>query len=144
MSSRGHIIHRACLATALLAATGCGGAPRGAVTGNVTLDGQPVDGGTIIFTSPDPVHRAAGWTEIVAGQYSIPASRGPAVGPNRVEIRWPRKTGGKARYNPTADQMREAVPDRYNRDSELQADVKPGTNRFDFVLDRLGRNRSSR
>jgi hypothetical protein len=32
------------------------------------------------------------------------------------------------------DQRRESIPDRYNRDSQLQADVKPGDNHFDFAL----------
>lgn len=32
------------------------------------------------------------------------------------------------------DEMCEAVPDRYNRESELRVDVKPGRNRLNFEL----------
>ena len=116
------------LAATLLVMSGCGGKPRGAVAG------QPVDGGTITFMPQGERQREPGWGEITAGEYSIPASKGPAVGVSRVEIHWPRKTGKKARYDPKIDEMREAIPNRYNRDSELKADVKPGNNPFDFAL----------
>ncbi len=118
----------------LLLATGCGAAGRGAAAGKVTLDGQPVEGGVVTFVPIDAEQGQPAWADIVAGEYSLPASRGPALGPNRVEIRWPRKTGRKAPYDPQMDEMREAIPDRYNRESELRVDVKPGRNRLDFEL----------
>jgi hypothetical protein len=100
--------------------------PRGA--------GQPVDGGTITFIPLAAKQEKPAWAQIAADEYSLDASRGPALGASRAEIRWPRKTGRKAPYDPNIDEMREAVPDRYNRDSELQADVKPGSNQFDFAI----------
>ncbi len=122
------------LATVPLAIAGCGGPTRGAVTGKVTLDGQPVDGGTILFALQAKGQRGSSWADIVGGRYSIAAAHGPVVGPNRVEIHWPQKTGRKLPHFPTLDELREAVPRRYHYDSELRADVKPGENQFDFAL----------
>jgi len=127
-------LHGFLAATCLLLAAGCGGAPRGAVNGKVTLDGKPVDGGTISFIPETAEQGKPAWTDIVAGEYLLDASSGPAVGPNRVEIRWLRKTGRKSPYDPHLDEMREAVPDRYNTSSTLEEDVKPGKNVFDFEL----------
>ena len=127
-------LHGLLSATCLLLAAGCGGASRGAVNGKVTLDGKPVDGGMISFIPETAEQGKPAWTDIVAGEYSLDVSRGPAVGPNRVEIRWLRKTGRKSPYDPHLDEMREAVPDRYNSDSELRVEVKSGANQFDFKL----------
>lgn len=121
----------------LVIVAGCGTSHRGAISGAVTLDNQPVDGGMISFF---PNGRDAGpsaCTMIQAGRYTIPASSGPAIGANRVEIHWYRKTGKKVpglvpgREN---DVLAEAIPDRYHAKSELTADVKPGNNEFDFSL----------
>jgi len=122
------------LATVPLVITGCGGPARGAVTGKVTLDGQPVDGGNILFVLQAKGQRGSSCAEIVAGKYSLAAAQGPVVGPNRVEIRWPRKTGRKMPQYPTLDELREAVPSRYHYDSELRVDVQSGKNQFDFAL----------
>lgn len=121
------------LALALLGILGCG-PPRGSVAGKVTLDGQPIDGGTILFISLKGSQRESGWAEIMGGEYSISASRGPTVGPCRVEVRWPRKTGRKLPQDPDLDEWREVVPNRYHLDSELLVDVKPGKNCLDYSL----------
>jgi len=62
----------------------------------------------------------------------------PAGGTSRVEIRWDRKTGKKSPGVPPAppdtmiEETEEAVPARYNTQSELTAEVKPGQNAFNF------------
>lgn len=126
-------------AVVLAATLGCGGTRRGAVSGQVTLDGQPVESGTISFIPAGAKHAPAAWSEIKGGRYSIPASQGPAVGPNRVEIRWPRKTGKKLPAVPPApetDEVVEAIPPHYNTQSDLKAEIKPGANPLDFDLKR--------
>src|SRR5262249_58411829 len=69
---------------------GCGPAavddlPRQAVWGKVTLDGQPLEQGTITFTpatgSPTP-----GMVSITGGSYSIPQAQGLVPGPYKVSI----------------------------------------------------------
>ena len=134
MSKPRPCVFRLLVLALFLLAAGCGASRRGAAAGRVTLDGEPVEGGTITFIPAAAGQGQPAWADIVAGEYSLSASRGPAVGPNRVEIRWPRKTGRKAPYDPQLDEMREAIPDRYNRESELRVDVKPGRNRLDFEL----------
>ena len=119
---------------------GCGGSNRAEVTGEVTLDGAPVDGGTISFIPTGDTTGPPAWGKIEAGRYSIPACEGPAVGANRVEIRWTRNTGRKIPSIPPAppdtmiEEIVEAVPARYNSQSELEANVQPGENAFDFTL----------
>lgn len=107
---------------------------RGAVTGKVTLGDQAIDGGSILFVPVQGHQNEAGWAEIHAGEYRIAAVDGPAVGLCRVEIRWPRKTGRKRPDDPSLDEWQEVVPDRYHQDTQLQADIKPGRNQFDFAL----------
>lgn len=125
----------AALATLLVVAVGCNGRPtRGAVAGKVTLDGQAVDGGSILFVALDGRQKESGWAKILAGEYTIAAVAGPAVGSHRVEIRWPRKTGRKSPDDPNLDEWQEAIPNQYHRDSHLQAEIQPGKNRFDFAL----------
>ena len=125
----------------LIALSGCVDSGRGAVSGKVTLVDQPVDGGTISFI---PVAGTEGLPvsgEIIAGQYSLSAGDGAAVGDNRVEIRWARKTGKKFPASAPAlpgqmiEQTVEAIPVRYNTQSTLKVTVQQGENTFDFALD---------
>lgn len=115
---------------------GCGASDRAGVSGEVTLGGQPVQNGSISFVRTDGSRRAneAAWGKIENGRYSIPATAGPMIGKNRVEIRWPRKTGRKNPADPNLDEYAEAIPDRYNANSELQVEVRPGNNTFNFAL----------
>ena len=112
------------LAALLTVVVGCGGAKRGAVSGQITLDGKPVDGGEIRFI---PTAGMPAWAEIVKGRYAIRASAGPSVGAARVEIRWSRKTGKHfpaippAPPNAMIEETIEAIPARYNLHSELTA-----------------------
>jgi hypothetical protein len=129
------------LVALLVVTVGCGGTNRGAVSGEVTLDGEPVDGGTVTFTpAGGGAADAAAWAKIEGGRYSISAAEGPGVGTSRVEIRWDRKTGKQIPAVPPAppdtmiDETAEAIPPRYNTRSELKAEVKPGDNTFDFEL----------
>jgi hypothetical protein len=124
------------LGICLAAIVGCGGDNRAAVQGKVTLDGRDIEG-TISFVPTDGRSTSAAWGEIKEGCYSLPAARGPVVGTYRVEISWMRKTG-KKQSNPAhvmfADEIAEAIPTRYNRQSELQAEIKPEKNQVDFNL----------
>ena len=128
------------LAVLLIVTAGCGGSNRAAVTGEVTLDGQPVEGGMISFIPADGAAGPPAWGKIEEGRYSIPAREGPPLGTSRVEIRWTRKTGRKLPAVPPAppgemiEETVEAVPARYNAQSKLEAEVQGGKNTFDFKL----------
>jgi len=128
----------------LLFCWGCGGSdgpPRSSVKGKVTLDGVEIADGTITFFPASGTKGPTSGTSISAGRYSIAADRGPLAGRYRVEIHGPRKTGRQVAApgpvgNPKAlvDEIVETVPKRYNLQSTLEAEVKPGRNDLDFVL----------
>lgn len=131
----------AALGLALLVAPGCGPGSGGRlpVQGAVTLDGEPVDEGVIVFLpagGADAANRAGG--PIKAGRYAIPARQGLLPGKYRVEIRWNQKTGRQISVPGDApnmmDETRQVVPARYNTRSELTADVMSGSTAFDFAL----------
>ena len=123
----------------LLAATvGC--SSRASVTGNVTLDGQPIDGGTISFIPTDNANGSTARGKIEGGHYSIPASEGLTPGTKRIKVRWTRKAGKKVRaprpefQDKIIEQVMEVVPPRYNARSELKAEIKTGKNVVNFEL----------
>jgi len=121
---------------------GCGkgdGVTRAAVEGKVTLDGAPVEAGAISFIPTGGTKGPAVGGEIQNGQYSIPASEGPVVGRQRVEIRAPRKTGKMiqapmAEPGTMVEETAESVPKQYNSESTLEREVKAGKNVLDFEL----------
>lgn len=76
----------------LLATTaGCGGGskyegpPRVAVSGKITLDGQPLRTGIIAFVAEDKNQRTTS-TPFANGQYSFPEGKGPHQGKYKVVI----------------------------------------------------------
>lgn len=137
------------LAAPILTLSGCGAASDrpelGLVTGTVTMDGQPLCNIVVLF-SPDNGRPARGKTNS-QGKYEltyIGHTPGCKVGHNRVEIA-PNEEGeqdsedsrdtesGGAAQRPKPGKLR--IPARYNSKSELEADVQPGENEFDFKLE---------
>jgi hypothetical protein len=124
----------------LLLCIGCGKSQSNVATiaGEVKLDGQPLEQGSIRFLPMQGVEGSLASGEIVKGRYQITGKAGPAIGWNRVEINGSRKTG---RMIPKPfpeqdmiDERVEAVPPQFNTDSTLQFDVKPGENSADFEV----------
>ncbi|MBN2295894.1 MAG: carboxypeptidase regulatory-like domain-containing protein [Pirellulales bacterium] len=116
------------LPAAACLALGCGsGAPAVAtVEGTITLDGQPLSDARVIF---EPVNgrRSMAITD-ESGRYELNYLRetmGARLGKHIVRI-----------TQADGDPQREPVPVRYNRDSTLSAEVKPGKNVIDFPLKR--------
>lgn len=134
-------------ALALLLACGCGcgcgsgdGLPRQRVSGSVTLDGKPLESGSITFDPEDPgrANAVSGFAMIRGGSYAIAAAAGLTPGQYRVSIV---STGGEAApatEAPGAPPRKVAeglVPAKYNTHSSLKAEVKPdGTGPVDFAL----------
>ncbi len=126
---------------------GCGGSSDqpelGEVTGTITLDGKPLSGVAVVF-QPENGRPARGMTD-ANGKYEltyIRQTKGSKVGPNRVEIA-PSEEGeseeseGSDTVNanlPARQSTKAKIPARYNLKSELNAEVKPGKNTFDFEL----------
>jgi hypothetical protein len=117
---------------------GCSGDnSRAAVSGQVTLDGQPVEQGRITFVPLDVTAGPTAGAVIRMGRYDIRAAEGALVGKNRVEVRAAVKTGKQlpsAYSGAPIDETRESILDRYNEKSDLVRDIKPGKNQFDFEL----------
>ena len=112
---------------------------RGEVGGHVTLDGRPVEQGSILFTPIDGTHGVVTGGEIKSGRYGLSAAKGPSVGWNRVEIRAVRKTGkmipkGLGGTGEMVEEQVEAVAPRFNTESTLTFEIKPGENMADFEV----------
>ena len=118
---------------AALTLAGCGGDGTAEVTGNVTVDGTPIEAGAIRFVPVDGKSPTAG-AEIKQGRY---AARVP-VGPAKVGISMSKVVGKKKLYaTPNSPEMpitAEALPPKYNEKTELTFDVQPGRNEKDFAL----------
>jgi hypothetical protein len=128
-----------------LLAFGCGGGDA-AVQGTVTLDGAPVESGFVSFIPADKAPAGpTGRASIVKGHYTIPSSGQLKPGLYRVEVQAPRKTGKKIAAGSPAppgtmvDEEVEAVPEKYNKKSTLQKEVKAGSNAIDLEVTSSGK-----
>jgi hypothetical protein len=132
-------LHRRFVAYALfaglgLAAAGCFGSgsepSRQPIAGIVLLDGRPLDTGTISFF---PAGRAILGSPVVAadvirnGRFALSRERGLARGKYRIFISSPRAGAAPKSDSETAEALdRELIPLRFNRETELEVEVKDG------------------
>lgn len=119
------------LATILGCATGCSNEPRlYVVKGKVALDGQAVPEGDILFASPAG-DRGPDAARIKDGMYELKTTEGK----KRVEISASKIRPGGARGAGGEPVPEEYIPERYNSQSELSAEVQPtAANDIDFDL----------
>src|SRR4029078_4818354 len=92
------------------------------LTRTVTLDGHPVDGGTIAFVAAGGQSvNASG--RIEGGKYDIPAPEKFAPGTYKDEIDWLQPTGkavaNKSDPGTTREETKQVIPLEYNRQSKL-------------------------
>ncbi len=118
---------------------GCGtkDANRGAIHGEVKLDGQPIEQGSITFTPTGGTKGTVTGGQIEKGRYQLSAANGPAIGQNIVEIRAMQKTGrmipqGFGATGEMIEEQVDVVAPQFNSASTLEAEVKPGDNTVDF------------
>jgi hypothetical protein len=117
----------------LTIALGC--SPAGSsVQGQVSLAGAPLDEATISFVPVEPETNPPAWANVSRGQYAIAPTDGLKPGKYRVEIRALLATGKSNANDPSLIEAKEAVPGRYNSQSQLVAEIKPGVNTADFDL----------
>ncbi len=129
---------------------GCGkvdGPQRAAVQGSVLLNGLPMPAGVIRFIPQGTTAGPKVTATIEVGHFELPAWNGPLVGEHRVEIEL-RNDGGIAPDDEQAMQRLqslprnqrpkiklERIPERYNRRSELVAQISPtATNELNYEL----------
>ena len=129
-----------CIAVMLLFVPGCGSEPfpRAAVKGKVTFDGQPISKGTILFVPTGGNSEGAASAEILEGNYQLPRRQGPAVGTHQVQV-LAMRNNGKIEAGPPhppgtlVEDIQQYIPARYNHQSELKEELKPGENTLDFT-----------
>jgi hypothetical protein len=119
------------LALGWAVAAGCSSEPT--VSGEVTLDGQPLKEGVISFEPVDGKSQPAS-TNIVDGRFSLTMTPGE----KRVKISSPRPTGKKIKMidAPDSKEVEEMgdLPERYNIRSELTMTVQGGKQEKKFEL----------
>ena len=110
------------------AGAGCGTPTTAEVAGEVTVDGRPVDAGSVTFVPTDPNGRQ--FHAIVEnGAYKVTHKRVPPALPGKykVEVRWAKPTGKKVMTDGgEQDDRKEGLPAKYHAASELTADLGPG------------------
>jgi hypothetical protein len=129
----------------LVSLAGCGAdnpLNRQPVSGAITLDGQPMDHGSIEF-SPQADDGVSSGAMIVDGEYSIPAEKGLPPGEYRVRIYSPEGGQSAPADGPPGPNMgppaQERVPPNYNRESEIIVEVTAeGPNEFDYEIQSVG------
>ncbi len=107
---------------------GCGktGPEVAPVTGRITLDGKPLENADILFQPDGSKPPSAGRSD-ASGHYELAYKRGVMggmVGSNTVRIT----------ISPDVVANPPNIPARYNSESELTKEVKPGQNEFNFDL----------
>ncbi len=110
----------------------------GTVTGKVTMDGKPLAGVWVGF-APTEGRSSMGLTD-KDGRYTLnylPETLGAKVGAHKVAVTTPREDESGAEVK----NFRETIPLRYNLQTELSAEVKSGSNEFNFNLTRRASTR---
>ncbi|WP_425618535.1 hypothetical protein NA78x_002244 [Anatilimnocola sp. NA78] len=114
---------------------GCG-SQVGTVSGQVTVDGQPLTKGVISFV-PEKNPNSSTTVEIVNGNYTAQVVAGKSV----VQISAPIVTGTFPEHDgPGAallERTEESLPAKYHSASELSFEVKPGSNTQSWSLEAL-------
>jgi hypothetical protein len=119
-----------CIWLILLVLCGCGSGDGAAdVSGEVTLDGQPLTDGVIHFMPVDGKSRTAS-TFVRDGHFQ---TRVP-LGKQRVEISCVKAQPLRPGQAADSATGAEIVPAKYNTKSELHADVNNGANKLRFEL----------
>lgn len=127
------------LCSFMIVLTGCGKQEtieRTKVEGMVTLNGKPIQKGVITFI-PSGKGASAG-ANIESGAYAIKEENGPSPGDYRVEIDSSIPTGKKIMSTDgetEIDEFKNAIPEKYNRNSELKVTLEQGNNQYAFDLE---------
>jgi hypothetical protein len=136
-------MYRTCLSIVLsIILIGCGGGDTpelGTVEGTVTLDGKALSQATLEFT---PTGEDGGRPSIAVtdedGDYELEYSAAQAgAPPGKYQVRITTATTTTDAEGNDVD-VPETLPAKYNFDTELEEEVKAGSNTIDFKLDTKG------
>jgi hypothetical protein len=119
---------------AVLMVVGCGEIKMGEVSGTITYDGKLVEQGSIAFIPVDGSGQTAG-SSIKDGKY---LAQKVWVGMTKVRIMGAKVTGQKRMIDdpnsPLVTTSAEYLPAKYNKETELTYEVRPGVQTKDFDL----------
>jgi hypothetical protein len=125
----------------MLPCAGCG--PRSdrlPISGEVILDGVPLDAGSIRFSSAGGEKISATGALIQNGEFNIPADKGLPPGTYHVEITAPDNSAPPVTIRgpqgePGIPTQPERIPPEYNVESNKSVDVTAdGDNHFEFEI----------
>lgn len=121
------------LLASAVSSSGCQEATTALVTGTVTMDGEPAKVGAISFFPIDNKGTPVG-AKITNGKYEAHVP----FGEKKVDIRVSKVVGKRRLYDtpdsPVKEVLSEALPPKYNTQSELRLEVKPGEIVQDYHL----------
>jgi hypothetical protein len=118
-----------------LVSAGCSTEPAmGTVSGEVTFDGQPLKDGRVQFTPLDgkgqtggePIKDGKFTAKVPVANMKVEISANKVVGKHRVYEGDPN--------SPVTEDVVELIPPKYNFNSELMLDVKPGSQTVKYDL----------
>jgi hypothetical protein len=128
-------------AAGIVSLAGCGPSTnRLEVTGEVTLDGAPLDGGSIRFTSLHGESKYSSGAMVQKGYYEVPQKHGLPPGTYHVEISAPDANAPPVMVSatpggPAIPVAPNRIPPDYNRDSKHTIEVTAdGENHFEFAI----------
>jgi hypothetical protein len=105
------------------------------ISGDVTLDGQPVGTGEDAYIRFDPINKKGTTAQVfvTGGTYSARL----VPGTYQVSISWTRKAGRKVKGalpgpGQDAEEIEVMIPARYSADSPLRANVSASQTKHDF------------
>jgi len=119
---------------------GCSSESASSLSGKATFDGAPIPDGNIRLDPIGDTPGPGGAAKIIAGKYEIPRDAGMLAGKHQVLISAARATGRQVRAEnlnggpSTIAEIAPYIPARYNANTELDVDLKPGENTEDFDL----------
>ena len=116
---------------------GCSGADGGRrkITGEISFNSQPLEGGWIYFRPVGKGPSAAG--HIREGSFEIPSQKGLPAGAYKVVIEYQKPTGRlkKVYTGELIEEMHQVIPPKFNARSNLTADIQArGANHLTFDL----------
>lgn len=135
MRTQQHLVISIVLSLLLMITIGCnsGRSDLVEVTGKVTLDGKPIEKGKITLEATDGKGGVEGGS-IENGEYSVKTTPGmKAVKINSSKVVGQKQTYGTA-DSPTEEVAVEAIPKKFNRDTELKIEVSSTSLEHDFEL----------
>jgi hypothetical protein len=118
-------------ALTLGALSGCGGgAGKATVSGEVTVDNEPIKEGRIVYLTDG---QAGVEGKIKDGKYSV---QNVPIGAAKVQIFYPVVIGVHKMLpdSPPVEQYKESLPDRFNLQTTLKTEVKSGDNPINWPL----------